>query len=166
MNLVGLREMGRVVQELLYDAFFLFTCMADRERILDLGSGAGILAIPIAILDRQKTVFSVDKGLKKVQFQQHVRRALSLDNLLVLHGRIEDREPLRVDAAMAKAFGSLPEVIAKGRPHVKEGGAIFLVRGKSDRPSEEEGFVLLEERRYRLPKSDKEYQLFVYKKVS
>ena len=166
MNLIGLKETGKVVQEIIYDAFFLFTCVRDRERILDLGSGAGVLAVPTAILGREKTVFSVDKSLKKAQFQRHVRRLLGLKNLFILHERVEDVQPLEVDAVMAKAFGSTVEVVAKGRRHVKEGGVILLVRGKSEKPTEEEGFVLLEKSAYKLPKSPKEYQLFVYKKVS
>jgi 16S rRNA (guanine527-N7)-methyltransferase len=165
MNLIGLRETKAVVQQLIYDAFFLFTRTEGRGRILDLGSGAGILAIPTAILAPGRTLFSVDKSLRKVQFQRHVKRVLGLPNLLVFHERIEDLEPLDVDALMAKAFGSAHDVLTKGRRHVVEGGAIFLVRGKSEKPSEEKGFILIEERGYRLPGSDKEYQLFVYKKV-
>lgn len=165
VNLVGLKEMERVVRELVYDAFFLLTSMADRNRILDLGSGAGVLAVPTAILSPEKRVFSVDKSLKKVQFQRHVKRILGLDNCVIFHTRIEDLDPLGVDALVAKAFGSASDVLSKGGKHVVGGGSLFLVRGKSENPPEQEGFVLLEKRRYRLPGSDKEYQLFVYKKV-
>lgn len=165
MNLTGLKEIERFVRELLYDAFFLSTCMGGSSRILDLGSGSGVLAIPTAILSPETIVMSVDKSLKKVQFQRHVRRLLSLENLLVLHGRIEDLEPLDADLLVAKAFGSTAEVLAKGGKHLSPGGRAFLVRGKSEEPVEEDGFELLEKRMYRLPKGDKEYQLFVYKKV-
>jgi 16S rRNA (guanine527-N7)-methyltransferase len=166
VNLVGLKEQGPIVRELIYDAFFLFTCMVEGDRILDLGSGAGVLGVPMAILGRGKTVFSVDRTLRKVQFQRHVKRLLGLSNYTVLHARIEDVEPpLGVDILVAKAFGSISEVLAKGRKHVIEGGRFFLVRGRGETPTDEEGFILIEKRRYRLPKSDKEYQLFVYKKV-
>ena len=165
MNLVGLKETQAIVQELIYDAFFLFTCVGDRVRILDLGSGAGILAVPMAVLGRDKAVFSVDKSLRKVQFQRHARRLLGLKNLSIFHSRSEDLEPLGVDIVMAKAFGAASEAIRKGARHLREGGSILLVRGKSEEPKKEEGFASPEMREYRLPKSNKEYRLFVYKKV-
>lgn len=166
MNLVGLKETDAVVRELVYDAFFLFTRVADRDRILDLGSGAGVLGVPMAILGPEKIVFSIDRTLRKVHFQRHVKRVLGLTNYVVLHARVEDVEPpLGVDALVAKAFGSVSDVLAKGRKHMADAGSAFLVRGGREEPTEEEGFVLLERRKYRLPKSAKEYQLFVYKKV-
>ncbi len=165
INLIGLKEMEAVVGELIFDAFFLYTWTRDGRRILDLGSGAGILAIPLAILGSGNTVFSVDKSLKKVQFQRHVRRLLELENLSILCGRAEEIEPLQVDVLMAKAFGSVREVVEKGARHLKEEGSLLLVRGKSEKPAKEEGFCLVETQKYRLPEGRKEYQLFVYKKV-
>jgi 16S rRNA (guanine527-N7)-methyltransferase len=165
INLVGLKQTEAMVRLLIYDAFFLLTVITDRQRVLDLGSGAGVLGIPMAILSPEKNIVSVDKALRKIQFQKHVKRLLDLSNYVALHGRIEDIEPLSVDALVAKAFGSVKEVIAKGKRHVAEGGKLFLVRGRNEKPTEEEGFALLEARRYRLPKGENEYQLFVYKKV-
>ncbi len=166
MNLVGLKETGAIVRELIYDAFFLYTCIGGRQRVLDLGSGAGVVAIPIAILGRDRSVISVDKSLKKAQFQRHVRRLLNLGNLEVLLGRIEDIAPLEADTLLAKAFGSTSDILAKGRRHLREGCSAMLVRGRRERPAEQEGFVFEHARDYRLPGSDKGYQLFVYKKVS
>ena len=166
MNLVGLKEREDVVRRLMYDAFFLYTCIGGLHRVLEIGSGAGVVAIPIAILGRDRAVISVEKSLKKVQFQRHVRRLLGLDNLEVVHGRIEDIAPLEADILLAKAFGSTEDILARGGRHLREGSSAMLVKGRSERPAEREGFVLEDVRNYRLPGSDKDYQLFVYKKIS
>jgi 16S rRNA (guanine527-N7)-methyltransferase len=166
MNLVGLNATEAIIRRLLYDAFFLCTCIGSRQRILEIGSGAGVVAIPLAIVNRSLAVVSAEKSLKKVQFQRHARRMLHLVNLEILHGRIEDMAPLGADILLAKAFGSASDILRKGGGHLKEGGSALLVKGMSEKPLESEGFMLEEVRPYRLPKSPREYQLFVYKKVS
>ncbi len=166
MNLVGLRGAPSIVRELIYDAFFLHTCLGHGRRILEIGSGAGVVAIPLSILNRERMVISVDKELKKVQFQRHVRRLLELDNLEILHGRVENMAPLEADILLAKAFGSTRDILAKARVHLRQGACAMLAKGRSERPALGEGFLPEDARRYRLPESDKEYQLFVYKKVS
>jgi 16S rRNA (guanine527-N7)-methyltransferase len=166
MNLVGLKGSEAVVRRLIYDAFFLYTCIGSCHRVLEIGSGAGVVAIPLAILGRSMAIVSLEKSLKKVQFQRHVRRLLDLGNLEILHGRIEDMAPLGADLLLAKAFGSASDILAKGGRHLREGGSAMLVKGTSERPLEKEGFVLEEVRAYRLPRGHRDYQLFVYKKVS
>ena len=166
MNLVGLKGSEAVIRRLIYDAFFLYTCIGPRQRVLEIGSGAGVVAIPLAILGRSMAIVSVEKSLKKVQFQRHARRLLGLGNLEILHGRIEDMAPLAAGILLAKAFGSASDILAKGGRHLREGGSAMLVKGTSERPLETQGFVLEEVRAYRLPGGHRDYQLFVYKKVS
>ncbi len=140
MNLVGLKGSEAVVRRLIYDAFFLYTCIGSCRRVLEIGSGAGVVAIPLAILGRSMAIVSVEKSLKKVQFQRHVRRLLDLGNLEILHGRIEDMAPLGADLLLAKAFGSASDILAKGGRHLREGGSAMLVKGTSERPLEKAGF--------------------------
>ena len=70
MNLVGLKEGGQIVGDLVYDAFFLHTHVAGLNSLLDLGSGSGVVSIPLAILNPDKQIFSLDKALKKILFQR------------------------------------------------------------------------------------------------
>jgi 16S rRNA (guanine527-N7)-methyltransferase len=166
INLVGLKKAERIVADLLYDAFFLHTCVAASASLLDLGSGAGVASVPLAILNPGMKVFSVDKSLKKTEFQRHIKRLLGLGGFEIIRGRIEDVSPLHVEVLVAKAFGPTSSVLAKGGRHVAPGGTAFIVRGKDEGPSEHGGFLLEKVRPYSLPKSDKTYQLFIYKKVS
>ena len=165
MNLVGLKEGGRIVEGLLYDAFFIRSRLPGAGSLLDLGSGSGVVAIPLAVLDPGRDIYSVDKTFKKVLFQRHIKRLLGLKGLQVVHGRAEDISPLSTDLLVAKAFGPAAEVLDKGGRHLVGGGRAFLVRGKDEKPTDHAGFTLEKDEIYSLPGHSPAYRLFVYKKV-
>jgi 16S rRNA (guanine527-N7)-methyltransferase len=166
VNLTAKRPIEWIVRELLYDAFFLCSIIRGTPSALDVGSGSGVLAIPMAILDETMQVSSVDRTLKKIQFQRHVRRSLGLNNLSLIHGRIESLEPLRVDALLVKGFGPTRLILREGGRHLNETGVVYLLKGRTERGDAYPGFSLERATQYRLPGNSKEYQLFVYKKVS
>ncbi len=166
INLTGIRDMENAVRELLCDALFLTGHTKGHHSILDLGSGAGILAIPISIVNGNAAVFSIDKSLRKIQFQRHIKRMLHLDNFTPLHGRAEDIHPLGVDCLVVKAFGAIPFIFEKGGLHLKPGGNILILKGKTEHPANSEGFTLEETIPYELPVILRPYKLFRYKKVS
>jgi 16S rRNA (guanine527-N7)-methyltransferase len=166
INLTGIRPVEWIVRELLYDTFFLHSLIRGSSSVLDMGSGSGVLAIPLAILDEAMEVVSVDRTLKKIQFQRHIKRNIGLDNLRLMHDRIESMEPLHVDALLAKAFGSTRLILQKGARHLKGEGTAYLLKGRSASEGQYPGFTLERKMEYRLPDNPKEYQLFVYKKVS
>lgn len=166
MNLVGLKDEESIVLHLIHDAFFLYTSMRDAHSILDLGSGSGVVSVPLSVLDDKKSIFSIDKSLKKIQFQRHIRRLLVLTNLTVIHGRARDVHPLNVDAVVAKAFGPMAQVLTEARRHLRTGGRLFVAAGKREKAAQGEGFLVENPVFYSLPKGAKEYQLFVYKKIS
>jgi 16S rRNA (guanine527-N7)-methyltransferase len=164
MNLVGLKDAESIVRELLYDALFLDGYVRRGESILEIGSGAGILAIPLKILNEEMRVFSIDKSLKKIQFQRHIQRTLKLDSFFPVHTRVESLEPLEVQSLVAKAFGSITDILIKGGGHIKKGGRAFLLRGKTQTREDVDGFDLEDVIPYMLPDSIKDRTLFIYKK--
>jgi 16S rRNA (guanine527-N7)-methyltransferase len=166
INLVGLIERKLIISDLVSDGLFLHTVIPAKSTVIDLGSGGGILSVPLAILDPGRRVLSVDKSLKKTQFQRHIKRLIELPNFEVLRGRAEDLSPLHAATLVAKAFGSVREILEKGGAHLDGGGSAYLVRGAAETAPEERGFVLMDVRSYRLPRNDKVYHLFVYKKVT
>ena len=166
MNLVGLKEGERIVTDLLYDAFFLHTRVTEFKTLLDLGSGAGIVSIPLALLNPGKQIFSLDSSLKKITFQKTVKRLLGLEALKIVRGRAEEAPPLGVEAFIAKAFGPSATALLQGARHLREGGSAFLVKGARAEAPAQAGFILEKTEPYRLPRSGNAYKLFVYKKAS
>jgi len=165
VNLTGIRDVERAVQELLYDAFFLKGHVQDDQSVLDLGSGAGVLAIPLSIIDANVDIFSMDKSLRKIQFQRHIKRMLHLDRFTPIHGRAEEMAPIGIDSLVVKAFGSIPDILEKGGIHIKPGGRALVLKGEKEKPVEHEGFFLEDTIGYELPVISKSYKLIIYKKV-
>ncbi len=168
VNITGIHDPILIVRELLGDAFLLVRRIREDDSILDLGSGAGALAVTLAILLAGSTVHSIDKSLRKIQFQRHIRRTLGLPRLHPVHGRSEDIPPLGVDEVVVKAFGSVSEILDKGGRHVKEGGEALILKGSREENPEKEshGFSLQDVIPYGLPGLEKSYKLLIYKKVS
>jgi 16S rRNA (guanine527-N7)-methyltransferase len=166
VNLTARHPVEWMIRELLCDTFFLFAIIRGASSALDVGSGSGILAIPIAILDGPMQLFSVDRTLGKIQFQRHIKRSLGLTGLTPIHGRIEGLEPLAVDVLLAKGFGPAAVILGKAGLHLKGGGFAYLLKGRTEKESIHSGFSLEQVLPYRLPGSSKGYRLFVYKKVS
>ncbi len=166
INLVGPKDMERVCRELLADSFFLHGFIGDRRSLVDVGSGSGILAVPLAVLNENITVHSVDSSLKKIQFQRHVRRTLGLDNFLPFEGRIEAIDPVNADGLVAKAYGTTEAILAAADRHLASGGLAFVLKGRQENERTHQGYGLEKIIPYSLPGVAKEYRLLVYKKIS
>lgn len=164
INLTGLRDPSLFVRRLLFDTFFLFRYFTEKKA-MDMGSGSGVIAIPFSILKKEAEVFSVDSRLKRIQFQRHIKRLLDLRNLNPIHGRVESIEPLSVDHIFVKAFGSIEDILSKGKRHLKKDGRIYIVKGKREKPKDVEGFILDEITEYELPDMKGSFLLLVYRKT-
>jgi 16S rRNA (guanine527-N7)-methyltransferase len=133
---------------------------------VDVGSGSGILAIPLAILNETVEVVSVDSNLRKIQFQRHVRRSLGLPNLRPLEGRIEATDPLAADGLVAKAYGSIGAILAASDRHLVAEGLAFALKGGDQGDESFPGYVLEKSLGYSLPGVSRRYRLLMYKKIS
>lgn len=165
MNLTGKQTGARIVADLLYDTFYVYSHIRGARSLLDMGSGAGVISIPLAILDRSLQVISVDASTKKIQFQRHVKRTLGLDNLTVFPIRIEHLEPQGVEIVVAKAFGPTHVVLDKAAKHLRDNGKILLMKGRLEQVTPFPGFHIEGAVHYHLPGSTKEFKLITYKKV-
>jgi len=163
MNLTGLKDPCLIIRRLLVDSFFLFGRLEGSSAV-DMGSGAGIIAVPLSLLRRGATIFSVDRTLKKIQFQRHMKRLLGLDNLIPIHGRIEEIEPLLAHLAFAKGFGSKEKALRAASRHLMEGGRLLLLKGQREKAETFPGF-LLEECSDHTLSHERSLRLLVYRKL-
>jgi 16S rRNA (guanine527-N7)-methyltransferase len=166
VNLVGIRNIDLICAELLADAFFLYTYIADGRRVIDLGSGSGIVGIPFAILNGSLEICSVDSNLKKIQFQRHIRRSMGIHNFLPIWGRVEVIDSLKADRLVAKAYGTSEAILAAADRHLIEGGLVYVVKGKTENEVSRQGYSVERSVDYTLPGITKGYRLLVYKKIS
>ena len=98
-------------------------------RVLDLGSGAGLPGIPLAIALPELRFVLLDGNGKKARFCRHAVTALGLANVEVVEGRAERYAPsLLFDAVVARAVGSLARLRALARPYCR--GPILAMKGR------------------------------------
>ena len=102
-------------------------------KIADLGSGGGLPAIPIAIVQPEWRLTLIEAVRKKTAFLQHVRGKLKLKNIQVLSERVEDvavQQPAQFDAVISRAFTSLARFLSLSLPLLKPDGLVFAMKGK------------------------------------
>jgi 16S rRNA (guanine527-N7)-methyltransferase len=102
-------------------------------KIADLGSGGGLPAIPIAILQSEWHLTLIEAIRKKTAFLQHVRGKLGLKNVEILSERVEvvaKSQPGQFDAVISRAFTSLAHFLELSLPLLKPEGLVFAMKSK------------------------------------
>jgi 16S rRNA (guanine527-N7)-methyltransferase len=105
------------------------------QRILDVGCGAGLPGIPLALAERAQIpgrhFTLVDATLKKITFVRQAIAELRLRNAQAEHTRIEDYQPVRsFDTVICRAFASLPDFIRGADRFVAPGGQFLAMKGR------------------------------------
>ena len=103
-------------------------------RLLDVGSGAGLPGLVLAICLPQLQVDCVDTVAKKASFIQQASLSLGLANLRGLHARVESLTAA-YQVVSARAFSSLPDLVAGSDQALLPGGFWMAMKGKT--PEEE-----------------------------
>ena len=98
-------------------------------RLLDVGSGAGLPGVVIAICCPEVAVTCVDTVAKKATFIQQAAIALKLPNLKGLHARVESLVD-RFDVVSSRAFSSLPDFVTWSREALAPAGVWLAMKGK------------------------------------
>ena len=136
-NLTAIDEPVEMVSHHLMDSLSLLPWLPGNCRnLLDIGTGAGFPAIPLAIMRPQLQVTALDAVAKKLRFISHIKRRLQLDNLTPVHGRIEDYAPPSApEIITARALASLPQLHGWTRDWLAAGATLLAMKGR--RPHQE-----------------------------
>lgn len=106
------------------------------DRVLDVGSGAGLPGIPLAVVNPQRRFVLLDASSKRVRFLRQVSVELELENVEAVHERIERYRP---DAPFAtvtsRAFASLADFAGAACGLLAAGGHMLAMKGRC--PEEE-----------------------------
>jgi 16S rRNA (guanine527-N7)-methyltransferase len=136
LGFLGPREEERLWERHLNDALGLAAIRRPKpeERWADLGSGAGLPGLPLAVAYRATAFTLIDAQRRRVDWVAGTAAKLGLTNVTVVHARLEDygRGPARqsFDVATARALGPLPVVAELGLPLLKIGGQLLVPRGR------------------------------------
>lgn len=138
-NLTAVRDPAAMVPRHLLDSLAVLPWVIQGP-VLDLGTGAGLPGVPLAIARPGLAFTLLDSNGKKTRFVQQAVLELGLTNVEVVQERLETYRPARKFATIvARALASLPQLIAGAQSHAASDGRLLALKG---RLSEDELAVL------------------------
>lgn len=132
-GLLGPRETDRIWDRHLLNSAVVGEVLPEGERIADIGSGAGLPGIPLAISRPDLSLTLIEPLLRRSTFLTEVVEDLELKNVVVVRGRAEDRHVLDdhsgFDSVVSRAVASLDKLARWSFPLLRPGGRMVALKG-------------------------------------
>lgn len=128
-NLTAVRDPVEMVPRHLLDSLSILPWLPP-GRMLDLGSGAGLPGIPLAVVQPQRELVLLDASFKRVVFLQQVIRELALPRVTALHHRVETARLDPFDAIVTRGFASLDKTVQTSGHLLSENGCWVAMKGR------------------------------------
>jgi 16S rRNA (guanine527-N7)-methyltransferase len=164
VNLTAIIKDREIAIKHFVDSLNLAPYLSAGDRLLDIGSGAGLPIIPLKIIRPEIAMLSVDAVAKKIHFQRHIIRLLNLHKIEAVHTRIEELHKSRGNSftvITSRAFTRLDRFVDLAAPLLAEGGVLIAMKGEqaeceilaSDNSLYASGFAVVSVQRYALPEN-------------
>lgn len=129
-NLTAIRAPADMVTRHLLDSLAVYPYV-ENGRLLDVGSGAGLPGIPLALADPKQSVVLIDSNGKKARFLRQAVLELALTNVTVVQARAEEFRPeTPFNTVIARGFGDLLELFRIARPLLAPWGQVVAMKGR------------------------------------
>lgn len=143
-GLIGPREAPRLWDRHILNSAVLAEAIPDRMTVCDIGTGAGLPGLVVAIARPDLTVTLVEPLLRRTTFLDEVVAELGLDHVTVVRGRAEDLHGHRTfDVVTSRAVAPLERLLVWSMPLVAPTGALVAMKGRSVRDEIESAEALL-----------------------
>lgn len=137
-NLTAITDPEEALVKHVIDCLSIITHLPSGS-LLDIGTGAGLPAVIIAICQPERSCTALDSNQKKIRFIKQVSSELGLSNMQPIASRIEAHDA-SYDVVTSRAFASLIDFVSVAQPRLAINGALCAMKGKA--PSDEELQVL------------------------
>ena len=128
-NLTAVRDPAEMVGVHILDSLAVLPHLSGRT-LLDVGSGAGLPGIPLAIVRPNLEVTLLDSNQKKTSFQQQAAIELSLANVRAVNARVENWQPEeRFDVVISRAFSEISDFVTAAGRFAADGGTLAAMKG-------------------------------------
>lgn len=132
---IGPREVPRLWDRHLINCAVIGDVMDEGLTIVDVGSGAGLPGIPLAIARPDLNITLIEPLLKRSVFLQEVVDKLELNNVTVIRGRAEEgpvkKAVAGADVVTSRAVAPLGKLAKWSLPLVRKGGEMIAMKGES-----------------------------------
>jgi len=130
-NLTAIRDREAMVRLHLLDSLSIAPFI-EGNRVIDIGTGAGLPGIPLAIYLPEIEFVLLDSNAKKTRFVQQAILELKLKNVSVCHNRVEQYHPEKgFDTAITRAFASLFDIVELTAHLFSKDGVLLAMKGQA-----------------------------------
>ncbi|MEX0429587.1 16S rRNA (guanine(527)-N(7))-methyltransferase RsmG [Nocardioides sp. DS6] len=131
-GLIGPREVARLWDRHLLNCAVLTELLPHDASVADVGSGAGLPGLVVAIARPDLRVTLIEPLLRRTTFLNEVAADLGLENVTVVRGRADVLHGTQVfDVVTSRAVAALPKLLAWSMPLVSPHGALLAMKGTS-----------------------------------
>lgn len=128
-NLTAIRDPNDMVTLHLLDSLAIHPYLHG-NRIIDVGTGAGLPGIPLALIYPEKEFVLLDSNSKKTRFLTHVIHELKINNITIVHSRTEDFHPEKgFDSIVSRAFAAIKVMLATTQHLIHADGQFLAMKG-------------------------------------
>ncbi|MEH0147948.1 16S rRNA (guanine(527)-N(7))-methyltransferase RsmG [Corynebacterium sp. Q4381] len=128
---IGPKEVDRLWERHILNCAVIGEAFGEGISVADIGSGAGLPGIPLAIARPDLSVTLIEPLLKRSVYLREVTQELGLDNVTVIRGRAEEQQRGNFDAVTSRAVAPLGKLAGWSLPLVKHGGVMVAMKGAS-----------------------------------
>jgi 16S rRNA (guanine527-N7)-methyltransferase len=132
-GIIGPRETSRLWDRHLLNCALVAELVPDHGELVDIGSGAGLPGVVLAMLRPRLRVVLLEPLLRRSVFLEECVRALDLPNATVVRARAEEKAASRIsaDVATARAVAPLERLVGWAAPLLRPGGQLLAIKGQS-----------------------------------
>ena len=130
-GLLGPREVPRLWSRHVLNCAAMASLVPADAQVVDVGSGAGLPGVVLALARPDVKVTLVEPLLRRVSWLEEVVDDLGLDTVSVVRGRAEELRGYAFDVATARAVAALERLALWCLPLLREGGVLLALKGRS-----------------------------------
>ena len=166
-NLTAIKKAEEMIPKHLMDSLSVLAHLGGARRVCDVGTGAGLPGIPLAVCCPETEFVLLDSNGKKTRFLHQVRCHLNLNNVTIVEGRAEDYQPeVGFDAVLSRAFADLMRMCQVTQHLLKKNGVWLAMKSQileTEQATLDARVVLVEQRALQVPGLNEVRQLAVLK---